>query len=137
MRTFWGCRFWALKRLLTARGSTRAREDSLNQAPTEDSRRCDSEHLLVESGNDVLAARGADLSLTSNLDPARPPRLDRGKVVNHKCDMRVLLHVAELLAAREIVAADVDGVLLGVVSKADRHNMRPTVDSRGQAAQAL
>lgn len=64
--------------------------------------------------------------------------LDRCEVVHHQGDLRVVMNVAPLLPLGEVVSADVDGVVLGVVPKRKRNDVRLTArPGGGQPAEAL
>ena len=78
-----------------------------------------------------------DDGLASNFDAPRHPGLDGSQVVYYEGYVRVCLHVTELLALGEAVAAYVDRVLVGVVLKDDRHYVRTSVDCGGQTPEAL
>jgi hypothetical protein len=70
----------------------------------------DAEHRRVEAAANGFAASRQDLCLTTDLDHARSPGIDGSEIVDHDCHARVVLNVAVLLALRNVVAADVDGV---------------------------
>lgn len=56
------------------------------------------------------------LGATADLDAARSPGLDAGKIVYDECHARIVLRIPELLALRKTVPADVDGVGLRIVT---------------------
>ena len=68
------------------------------------------------------------------LDSANPPGVDRDDVVNDEGHLGVPERVTVLLARREIVATDIDGVVTRVVSKAGRHDVRSSVRSDSRQA---
>src|SRR5205823_14387910 len=122
-----------------ARSNVAARAPvALLQAPGEDPPRLDPKHLIVETGVHSLPARMKHLCLTPDFDAPRPPRLNRCEVVHDQGDLRVLVNVAPLLPLGEVVSADVDRVVLRVVSKRQRNDVGLTIRSGGrQPAQAL
>ena len=77
--------------------------------------------------------RGVDrLGLTPHLEHARPPGVDARKVVDHYGSAAGARDVAVLLGVDEVTAADVDRVVLGVVAKAHRHDVRRAVLADGR-----
>src|SRR2546428_24318 len=91
--------------------------------PADDPPGADAKHLWGETPHEPLAARLQNFGHTPDLDPAGPPGVHGGHVVNHQRHPGVTAHVAELLALREVVAADIDRVRLAVVPKGDRHHV--------------
>ena len=79
---------------------------------------------MIEPGR--LAVRpgriGEGLRPAADQHAPGPPR--RQHVIDHQGDVRVALRVAEFPGPREIPAADVDRVELGVVAPAERHDVR-------------
>src|SRR5437879_3229384 len=85
------------------------------QAPAQYAPGADAEHLVVEEGHHLLAAAQERLGFSAYLDPAHPPGVHGGDVVDHEGDSRIREHVAPLLPLGEAVTADVDRVLVRVV----------------------
>jgi hypothetical protein len=87
----------------------------------------DPEHLWVKARPQLSAAGVQDLGLASDLDPPDTPGVHRREVVNHEGDLGVSDDVAVLLSFGEMVAPDVDGVVVGVVAETSRDHMRGSI----------
>src|SRR5215213_5181922 len=90
--------------------------------PTHDAAGVDPDHLPVEVLHDLFSSLGTYLGPTTHLDPADPPR--RKYVIDHERRPTSLAHIPELLAAGEIVPADVDRAELLVIPERNGHDVR-------------
>src|SRR5581483_1293157 len=119
-------------------GAGGGREGLPLDPPAHDPPGPDAEHFGIEARQNLVAASVQHRRLAADLDPTRPPRVDRGQVVDDKGDPGVVAYVAVLLTGGEAVAADVDGVKLWVVAEAHRHDVwLPIRANRSQPAQPL
>src|SRR5689334_8899087 len=69
------------------------------------------------------------LRAASNLDATRLPRVGADQLVDHDRGPAGAAGILELLRRRQVHAADVDRLVLGVEAPADRHHVRSAVTS--------
>jgi hypothetical protein len=111
---------------------------TLHEPPGIDSPRFDPKHLVVETWVHRLPARVKHLGQTADFYAPWPPWLNRCEVINDEGDLRVLVNVAPLFPFGEVMSADVDRVVLRVVAKRQRNDVRLIFRADGrQPAQAL
>src|SRR5713101_5794829 len=107
-------------------------------SPTNDSLRFDAEHFGRKVRYDFGSAGLEHQNFTANLDAARSPRIDGGKIIHDKGDARVVVNIAEFFSLGKVVTTDVYCVQVGVIAECHRHHMRlPIGTNRGEAAQSL
>src|SRR6476659_1421871 len=78
----------------------------------------------MEAGPDCGTAGSHAVCLTADLDHPLPPGIDCRQIIDHDGNARVSLNVAVLLASNKAMAADVNCVLVRVVSKRHGHDVR-------------
>src|SRR2546426_1198919 len=111
---------------------SRVVRERLAQSPTDDALGRDPEHLWIKAGPDLGAAGVQDLGVAPDFDAPHTPGVHRGDVVDDEGDLGVSQDVTVLLALGEIVAADIDGVVLLVVAESRRHHVRHSVRTNGR-----
>jgi hypothetical protein len=94
--------------------------------------RCRELDLWIKTPPEFGAAGVQDLRLASYLDASDTPGAHRGDVVDDEGHLGVPEDVPVLLALGEMVATDVDGVVLLVVAETRRHHMRHCVWTNGR-----
>ncbi len=80
--------------------------------------------MWIEPRPDCVTTSSQNVCLTADLDHPWPPWIDCRQIIDHDGNARVSLNVAVLLAPNKAVAADVNCVLVRVISKRHGHDVR-------------
>jgi hypothetical protein len=96
----------------------------------------DAQDVRREIFHDLLSTLGNGLNRPSHLDQARSP--GRYDIVNDKSYAPMAQRIAVLLGRDDIVPTDIDGIVVGIVAKANRYYVQISlrIDGR-QPAEAL
>lgn len=78
------------------------------------------------------------LGPASHLEASNHPRVGRGYIVDHECDLTIGGDIAKFGSGAHVPTADVNGARIGIDDEADRAVLEAAVGGqRGETAQAL